>query len=93
MKPTREERANMSKDEMLRALWLLDDYTDSFGWHTVTQDGLPEPNKYGFWCKRTDGRYDRLWYEEGFFYYNGSMKIYVKENTVIAWQRLTGLAI
>lgn len=26
MKPTREERANMSKAEMLRSLWLLDDY-------------------------------------------------------------------
>lgn len=91
MKPTRGERANMSKDEMIRTLWLLDDYTDSFGWHYIAQDGFPEPNVYGFWCKRSDGSYDRLWYKDGFFYYQGHLVIYVKDNTVIAWQRLTEL--
>ena len=60
MKPTRKERTNMSKDEMLRALWLLDDYADSFGWHLITTDGLPRPSKYGYWCKRIDGIYDIL---------------------------------
>lgn len=92
MKITREEREGMTKDEMLRSLWVLDEYVDNFGWHIISIDGFPEQNKQGFWCKKDDGKYERLWYDDGFFtYYSMHTKIYVKENTVIAWQRLTEL--
>lgn len=92
-KPAKEDRANMSKDEMLRALWLLDDYVESFGWHLVSVDGLPGPNKYGYWCKKSNGEYDRLWFQDGFYRYSGCRRIYIQENSVVAWQRLNELSV
>ena len=58
---------------------------EKYRWHIVSRDGFPEPNKYGFWCK--------LWYDDGFFRYFGSAKVYVKDNTIVAWQRLTEIAL
>ncbi len=40
-KPTREERAAMTHDELLRAVWLLDDIIDSMRWIPVLEK-LPE---------------------------------------------------
>lgn len=40
-KPTREERAAMAHDELLRSVWLLDDVIESFRWIPVGQR-LPE---------------------------------------------------
>lgn len=40
-KPTREERANMTRDELLRSVWLLDDVIESFRWIPVSEQ-LPE---------------------------------------------------
>lgn len=92
MKPTRKERANMTKEEMLRALWLMDDYIDSFGWHTVSEDGLPKPNRYGYWCKLDNGQYMQLYFDDGFFYYLGKTPVYIYAG-VIAWQELTEISV
>lgn len=40
MKPTREERAAMTKEELLRAIWLLDDIIEQQTWIPVS-DRLP----------------------------------------------------
>lgn len=40
-KPTREERAAMSYDQLLRAVWLLDDIIESKRWVPV-KERLPE---------------------------------------------------
>lgn len=53
MKPSQKERLNMTRDEMIRALWLLDEHIEAIGWHLVSTDGFPEPNKHGYWCKLT----------------------------------------
>lgn len=92
MKPTREERAKMTRDEMLRALWLLDDYIDSFGWHMVSKDGLPKPNRHGYWCKLNNGQYMQLYFNDGFFYFSGKTPVYIYDK-VIAWQELTEIAL
>lgn len=42
-KPTIEERAAMNHEELLRAVWLLDEVTESFRWIPVTER-LPEPH-------------------------------------------------
>lgn len=94
MKVPKEERAKMTVDELLRAVWLLDECMDTWGWHIVSEDGFPEPNEHGYWCKMADGRYDRLFYDDGFFHSHGSIKIYIADdNLVLAWQRLTEIAI
>ena len=36
-KPTREERAAMTKDELLRTVWLLDDVIESLRWIPITE--------------------------------------------------------
>lgn len=90
MKPSKEERSTMTRDEMLRALWLLDEHIEAIGWHFVSRDGFPESNKHGYWCKLADGRYRVLYFKDGFYEQRGSMDIYIPENNpVIAWQRLT----
>lgn len=93
MKTAKEQRIAMSKDEMLRALWLLDDYIESFGWHFVSKDGFPdekEHNKHGYWCKMANGEYKILYYENGFFEYKGTLRMHIpNNNAVVAWQRLT----
>lgn len=91
---SKEERAKMTADELLRVVWLLDECIDLWGWHFVSKDGFPKPNKHGYWCKMADGRYDCLFYDEGFFYWHGSIKIYISDdNLVRAWQRLTEIAV
>ncbi len=46
-KPTREERAAMTKDELLRTVWLLDDVIESLRWIPIKEG----PPKY-------DGEYE-----------------------------------
>lgn len=36
-KPTREERVAMTKDELLRAVWLLDDVLESLRWIPIKE--------------------------------------------------------
>lgn len=94
MKTSKEERANMTKDQMIRTLWLLDEYIDMFGWHFVSEDGFPKPNRHGFWCKLIDGNYCKLYYDNGFYTQPGSYRIYIhNDNDVIAWQRLTEISM
>lgn len=40
-KPTREEREAMTRDELLRAVWLLDDVIESMRWIPISER-LPE---------------------------------------------------
>lgn len=40
-KPTREERAAMTKDELIRAVWLLDDVLESLKWKPI-KEGAPK---------------------------------------------------
>lgn len=87
------ERAKMTKEEMLRALWLMDEYVNTFGWHFVSEDGFPEPNEHGFWCKMKDGTYCILHYKDGFCKKHGSADVYIADDMqVVAWQRLTEIA-
>lgn len=44
-KPTREERAAMTRDELLRVVWLLDDVIESMRWIPVTER-LPDASNY-----------------------------------------------
>ena len=90
MKVAKEKRMKMTKEELLRAIWLLDEYIDAFGWHFVSEDGYPDPNEHGFWCKMVDGTYCILYYRDGFYKENGSLRIYIPDDSqVVAWQRLT----
>lgn len=89
----RIERTKMTKEEMLRALWLMDEYVNTFGWHFVSEDGFPEPNEHGFWCKMKDGTYRILHYKDGFCKKHGSADVYISDDAqVVAWQRLTEIA-
>ncbi len=44
LKPTREERAAMTKDELLRTVWLLDDVLESLRWVPIKER---QPKYYG----------------------------------------------
>ncbi|WP_394918988.1 hypothetical protein [uncultured Robinsoniella sp.] len=44
-KPTKEERANMTHDELLRSVWLLDEVIESLRWVPVSER-LPVRKEY-----------------------------------------------
>lgn len=50
-KPTREKRANMTRDELLRAVWLLDDVIESLRWIPVSER---LPDESGYYCVTTE---------------------------------------
>ncbi|CUO98933.1 Uncharacterised protein [[Eubacterium] contortum] len=50
-KPTKEERAKMTRDELLRTVWLLDEVIESFRWIPVSER-LPDESDY--YCVTTE---------------------------------------
>lgn len=52
-KPTKEERAAMTREELLRSVWLLDEVIDSFRWIPVGER-LPK-TKYSVLVTTWDG--------------------------------------
>lgn len=52
-KPTKEERASMTRDELLRSVWLLDEIIESFRWIPVGER-LPK-TKYPVLTTTWDG--------------------------------------
>lgn len=50
-KPAREERATMTRDELLRSVWLLDEVIESFRWIPVSER---LPDESGYYCVTTE---------------------------------------
>ena len=94
MSVSREERAAMTRDELLRAVWLLDEWSDRRDWIRVT-DRLPEEkihpmtqDYYCYPCTFKSGSFrDVRYYKFGSgHWWNGGA---IMDQYVIAWIDLT----
>lgn len=90
VKPTRDERAAMKPDELLRTVWLLDDVIESFRWIPVTER-LPDPGTQSMLvCLRNGGIFMGISSFLGEFKEISSMGIrsFCMDNQVVAWMQL-----
>lgn len=57
-KPTREERCSMTREELLRTVWLLDDVLEDKGWKALSE--LPNRNFEVLLSVRTKFGYEHM---------------------------------
>lgn len=87
-KPTREERASMTRDELLRSVWLLDDVIESLRWISVDERSPRDNATYYLVTTTRSPRVEMAWYLNGDWFWNNSDS---QMGGVLAWMPLPEL--